>query len=77
MIGEAAARLPADFRLLHPDVPWSDIIAFRNFAVHEYFAVSCDIVWATATGDVPHLRRYAVRLLDALDEKSPTGGDLP
>ena len=56
IIGEAAARLPADFRQRHPEVVWSDIAAFRNIAVHEYFAIQWGIVWVTATKEVSELR---------------------
>jgi uncharacterized protein with HEPN domain len=56
IIGEAAARLPADFRASHPQIEWRDIIAFRNIAVHEYFAVDWSIVWVAATQDAPRLR---------------------
>jgi uncharacterized protein with HEPN domain len=63
VIGEAAARLPADFREHHSEVEWPDIVAFRNIAVHEYFAVDWSIVWVTATRDVPGLRREVTRIL--------------
>lgn len=63
VIGEAAARLPADFRKQHPEVEWVDIVGFRNVAVHEYFAVSWPIVWVTATQDVPDLRYKVARIL--------------
>jgi uncharacterized protein with HEPN domain len=68
VIGEAAARLPQAFRETHPQVEWRDIIAFRNIAVHAYFAVQWDIVWATAHDDVPVLRR---QVLDILQTESP------
>jgi hypothetical protein len=42
VIGEAAARLPQAFREAHPQVEWRDIVAFRNIAVHAYFAVQWD-----------------------------------
>src|SRR3989304_2299639 len=62
-IGEAAPRLPQAFRETHPQVEWRDIIAFRNIAVHAYFAVQWDIVWATAHDDVPLLRRQVLEIL--------------
>ncbi len=64
VIGEAAARLPAAFRERHPHVPWSQIAAFRNFAIHAYFAVDLSIVWVAATQEVPELHGQAKRLLD-------------
>jgi uncharacterized protein with HEPN domain len=65
VIGEAAARLSHAFREVHSQVEWRDIIAFRNIAVHAYFAVQWDIVWATATDDVPMLRRQVLEILQA------------
>ncbi len=65
IIGEAAARLPKEFRARHADVEWQDIVAFRNIAVHAYFAVQWSIVWTTATQDVPALRQQVARILAA------------
>jgi len=55
IIGEAVAHLPDEFMNRHPDIPWVDVIDFRNFAVHEYFSVKWDIVWLTATDEIPAL----------------------
>jgi uncharacterized protein with HEPN domain len=63
VIGEAAARLPMDFRERYPEVEWVDIVGFRNIAVHEYFAISWSIVWVTAIEDVPNLQREVGRIL--------------
>ena len=63
VIGEAVARLPQAFCEAHPQVEWRDIVAFRNIAVHAYFAVQWDIVWATAMDDVPVLRRQVLEIL--------------
>jgi uncharacterized protein with HEPN domain len=70
VIGEAAARLPRGFTEHHPEVPWADIVGFRNIAVHEYFAVDWSIVWVTVTQDVSTLRREVARILaeDCADE---------
>jgi len=65
IIGEAAARLPKEFRGRHADVEWRDIVAFRNIAVHAYFAVQWSIVWTTATQDVPALRQKVLQVLAA------------
>ncbi len=37
VIGEAAARVSGDLRARNPQVPWPQIIAFRNILVHAYF----------------------------------------
>jgi len=36
IIGEAASRLGAGFRAVHPEIPWAQIVAMRNIIVHEY-----------------------------------------
>lgn len=63
VIGEAAARLPKEFQTHHPEIEWPDIVEFRNIAVHEYFAVDWNIVWVTATHDVPILQQQVTTIL--------------
>jgi len=72
VIGEAASHLSQAFRETHPQVEWRDIAAFRNIAVHAYFAVQWDIVWATTTDDVPELRRQVLEILQTEDLDQPT-----
>lgn len=64
LIGEAAARLPAAFKAAHPEVPWAEVVAFRNIAVHEYFAVDWSIVWNAAASDAPRLRQSIAEILE-------------
>ena len=71
VIGEAAAHLSQAFREAHPQVEWRDIIAFRHIAVHAYFAVQWEIVWATATDDVPVLRRQVLEILRTENLEQP------
>jgi len=58
VIGEAVGRLSTDFKKTHRGVEWVDIVAFRNFAIHAYFAVDWAIVWTAATKNVPVLKAY-------------------
>lgn len=71
VVGEAAARLSQAFRETHLQVEWRDIIAFRNIAVHAYFAVQWDIVWATANDDVPVLRHQVMEILQMENLEQP------
>ena len=63
VIGEAASRLPFDFRKRHPDIEWEDIVGSRNIAIPEYFAVLWQIVWNTAMQDVPELYNKVLIIL--------------
>ena len=56
VVGEAAAGVSSELRQRHAAVPWADIVAFRNVAVHEYFGIHWPIVWVTATEQAPRLR---------------------
>jgi uncharacterized protein with HEPN domain len=74
-IGEAAARLPDDFQQRHPEFIWRHVIGFRNIAVHEYFSINWEVVWVTATLDVPLLReKIAVVLAAEYSEQGSTDG---
>lgn len=55
VIGEAAGRVSADARATAPSIPWSLIVAMRNRLVHAYFAIDHDILWRTATDELPAL----------------------
>ena len=63
VIGEAASKLPKEFTKRFPEIPWVDIIGFRNIAVHEYFAVRWDIVWVAASEEAPTLRVQIEQIL--------------
>lgn len=65
VIGEAASKLPKEFTKRFPEIPWADIVGFRNIAVHEYFAVRWDIVWVAASEEVPALCEQIGQILRA------------
>ena len=44
-IGEAANRLPDDFKEIHPNIDWHKIRGFRNRIVHDYMGIDYTIVW--------------------------------
>jgi uncharacterized protein with HEPN domain len=56
VIGEAASRMSDPGRARIDGVPWSAIISMRNRLIHGYFDVDPDIVWTTATVEIPALR---------------------
>ena len=63
IIGEAAARVSKDSQNKHPEIEWADIVAFRNIAIHAYFAVDWSIVWTAATHDAPDLKHKVINIL--------------
>jgi uncharacterized protein with HEPN domain len=55
IVGEAATRVPAQERILYPDIPWSEIVGLRNRLIHGYDSVDFDILWQIVTEDLPPL----------------------
>ncbi len=55
IIGEAANRLPEDFKELYTDIDWHRIRGFRNRIVHDYFGIDYSIVWEIKTTFLPEL----------------------
>lgn len=64
VIGEAAAALPDEVRSLAPEVPWALMRGMRNRIVHAYFELDPEIIWDTATSDLPALEASLTALLD-------------
>lgn len=64
VIGEAAGRLSEVTRAQAPEIPWKEIIGFRNVAVHAYFSVDWRVVFVTVIDDLPLLKQGIARQLD-------------
>lgn len=55
IIGEAANRLPEDFKDKHNDIDWHKVRGFRNRIVHDYFGIDYSIVWVIRETFLPDL----------------------
>ena len=55
IIGEAAANVSAEMRDVHPEIPWRNIIGMRNRIVHGYADLDLEVVWQTASNELPQL----------------------
>lgn len=64
IIGEGVKNIPQTWRDAHPEIPWRQIARMRDTLIHRYFSIDLDIVWHTATQDIPELHRLLSALLD-------------
>ncbi len=55
IIGEAANRLPEDFKDKHSEIDWHKVRGFRNRIVHDYFGIDYSIVWVIRETFLPQL----------------------
>jgi uncharacterized protein with HEPN domain len=53
IIGEAANRLPAEFKEQHRDIVWAQIVGLRHRIVHDYFGIDLTLVWQVLQQDLP------------------------
>lgn len=58
IIGEAANHLSAEMLESLDDLPWAEMVAFRNRLIHGYFDVELTNVWSVLQNDLdPLIRR--------------------
>ena len=55
VVGEAASRVTEITRRSAADIPWSSVVSMRKRLIHAYFDVDNDVVWKTATEELPAL----------------------
>lgn len=68
IIGESARRVSETYRDAHAEIPWRQIIGQRNILAHEYGQIDHELLYKTATDDIPDLISIIQNLLPPLDE---------
>ena len=64
LIGEGVKNVPLAWRDRHPEIPWRAVAGMRDVLIHRYFSVDLEVVWHTATHDIPLLESQLAQLLD-------------
>jgi uncharacterized protein with HEPN domain len=55
IIGEAARRVSASFKEVHPEIPWRLIVDQRNVLIHSYDEIEEERIWHLVGQEIPVL----------------------
>ena len=66
IIGEAANRVPDNFKSDHPEIEWRRMTGLRNRIIHEYFGINYATVWKIKEENIPDLADFIQQVLDSL-----------
>jgi uncharacterized protein with HEPN domain len=56
LIGELSKKISNDTKS-KTNLPWTQIIGFRNRAIHDYINVELNVVWNTIFVDLPMMKK--------------------
>ena len=52
IVGEAANKVPKGIQTDYPEIPWPQLVKWRNNLVHEYFGFDAATTWETVTESI-------------------------
>jgi len=55
IIGEAAKKIPADFKVKWSTIKWKNMAGMRDRLIHDYMGVNYSIVWDVVKNKIPEL----------------------
>ena len=68
VVGEAVKNVSPEVKDAHPKIAWSQIARMRDKIAHHYFRINLDVVWKTATDDLPALRPQIAAIYENIEE---------
>ena len=71
-IGEAVNQLSEETKAKYPEIPWRDIVDFRNLLAHRYWRIDLNVVWSILkpNGDLNALKIVVQQLIDEINTEN-------
>lgn len=65
-IGEAVNQLPDELKERYPQIPWRQIVGFRNLLAHVYWQVDLNTVWIVLepNGELQSLKTVVIEMIN-------------
>ena len=73
IVGEAIKQVPDNVRARFPEIPWRLMAGMRDVLVHAYFGVDLEVVWMTATVNIPQVVGPLTRAIEVLEAEYAAG----
>jgi len=70
-VTESVQRLEKLWGKRYPELPWKQVISFRNVVVHDYLGLDLQQVWTIVTKHLPELKPHIQRMLADLPPERP------
>lgn len=80
VIGQAVKDLGTDgLTSSHPETPWAQIAATRNFLAHQYLGVDLVLIWNIVEQNLPQLEQQIIEMakIEGIDLDAPNTPRLP
>ena len=65
IIGEAAKKVPNDFKEKHPSIEWKKMAGMRDKLIHDYFGIDYELVWDVLKNKIPKLKTDIQKILSS------------
>ncbi|MFC4871709.1 DUF86 domain-containing protein [Negadavirga shengliensis] len=63
IIGEAAKKIPVDFKLKWNTIQWKNMAGMRDRLIHDYMGVNYSIVWDVIINKIPELHKQRSKVI--------------